>query len=83
MTVFFFNPPGGATPLNILVFTSYIMSWSPAGGPAERGFDGQRPPTENLNDFHNDFRPGGRAPAGEAGGKKSQNAITTTKPTTY
>ena len=25
---------------------------------------GQRPPTENLNDFHNDFQP-----AGEAGGK--------------
>ena len=28
------------------------------------GFGGQRPPTENLNDFDNDF-----PPAGEAGGK--------------
>ena len=43
------------------------MSLSPAGRPAERGFGGQRPPTENLNDFHNDF-----PPAGEAGGKKSK-----------
>ena len=25
-----------------------------------------------INDFINDFRPGGRAPAGEAGGKKSK-----------
>ena len=30
-------------------------------------FGGQLPPTENLNDFHNDF-----PPAGEAGGKKSK-----------
>ena len=42
------------------------------GGRRNGGFGGQRPPTENLNDFHNDFRPGGRAPAGEAGGKKSK-----------
>ena len=34
------------------------MSLSPAGRPAERGVRGQRPPTENLNDF---------PPAGEAG----------------
>ena len=53
------------------------------GGQRNGRFGGQRPPTENLNDFHDDFRPGGRAPAGEAGGKKSKNTITTTKPTTY
>ena len=35
------------------------MSLSPAGRPAERGSRGQRPPTENLNDF---------PLAGEAGG---------------
>ena len=37
------------------------------GGRRNGGFGGQRPPTENLNDFHNDF-----PPAGEAGGKKSK-----------
>ena len=34
------------------------------GGRRNGGFGGQRPPTENLNDFHNDF-----PPAGEDGGK--------------
>ena len=34
------------------------------GGRRNGGFGGQRPPTENLNDFHNDI-----PPAGEAGGK--------------
>ena len=35
------------------------------------GFGGQRPPTENLNDFHNDF-----PSAGEAGGKTNNKKET-------
>ena len=61
------------------------------GGRRNGGFGRQRPPTENLNDFHNDFPPAGEAdgktiddfpPAGKAGGKDPKNTITT-PPTIY
>ena len=47
--------------------TGRLGQGSPAGRPAERGVRGAAPPTENLNDFHNDF-----LPAGKAGKKKSK-----------
>ena len=66
------------------------------GGRRNGGFGGQRPPTENLNDFHNDFPPAGEAGgkiindflndfplAGRPAEKKPKQTITTTPPTTY
>ena len=45
-------------------FNEFIMICRRPGGQRNGEVGEQCPPTENLNDFHNDF-----PPAGEAGGK--------------
>ena len=54
----------GALPGHPEFVNEFIMICRRPGGRRKGAFVGQRPPTDNLNDFHNDF-----PPAGEAGGK--------------
>ena len=57
------RPAAGQRPADRSAWTG--VAGREAGGTGGSGE--KRPPTENLNDFHNDF-----PPAGEAGGKKSK-----------